>query len=174
VQAQRYLPKQTGLQFTGGTADGFHWNKKTDFAYYFGMAMTTYTKKGNRWVVGAEHFHKKYLYKDVKIPVEQYTAEGGYYFKFLSDRKKTFFLSAGLSGLLGYEVSNKGEKLLYDGATLNDKDAFIYGGAVTLELETFLCDRVIFLINARERLLFGSTIGKFHTQFGVGIKFIVN
>ena len=43
----------------------------------------------------------------MQIPVEQFTAEGGYYLKFLSDRRKTFFLSLGLSALAGYEVSNK-------------------------------------------------------------------
>ena len=34
-------------------------------------------------------------------------------------------------------------------------------------------DRVVFLINARERCLFGSSVGKFHTQFGVGLKIIM-
>ena len=108
------------------------------------------------------------------IPVEQFTAEGGYYLKFLSDRRKTFFLSLGLSALAGYETSNRGDKLLPDGATLLDKDCFIYGGALTLELETYLTDRVVLLVNARERMLFGSDIGKFHTQVGMGLKFIIN
>ena len=31
-------------------------------------------------------------YKDMQIPVEQFTAEGGYYLKFLSDRRKTFYV----------------------------------------------------------------------------------
>ena len=39
-----------GLQVTGGMADGVHWNSKSDFAYYFGAALSTYTKNGNRWV----------------------------------------------------------------------------------------------------------------------------
>lgn len=87
---------------------------------------------------------------------------------------KTFFLSLGLSALAGYETSNQGDKLLPDGATLLDKDCFIYGGALTLELETYLTDRVVLLVNARERMLFGSDIGKFHTQVGMGLKFIIN
>jgi len=95
--------------------------------------------------------------------VQQFTAEGGYYLNFLSDRRKTFFLSAGLPALAGYETSNRGNKLLYDGSTLLNKDTFIYGGAGTLELETYLTDKVVFLINAGERALFGSSIGKFYT-----------
>ena len=67
----------------------------------------------------------------MEILVEQFTAEGGYYLKFLSDRRKTLFLSLGLSALAEYETSNRSEKLLLDGSTLLDKDCFIYGGALT-------------------------------------------
>ena len=69
----------------------------TDFSYHIGAAYSVYTKNANRWVIGGEYLHKKYDYKDMQIPVEQFTAEGGYYLKFLSDRRKTFFLSLGLS-----------------------------------------------------------------------------
>lgn len=51
---------------------------------------------------------------------------------------------------------------------------FIYGGALTLELEVYLTDRVALLLNVRERALFGSDIGKFHTQVSLGLKFIIN
>ena len=181
ARAQRYLPGMKGLQVTAGMADGVHWNSNTDFAYHIGAAYSVYTKNANRWVIGGEYLYKKYEYKDMRIPVEQFTAEGGYYLKFLSDRRKTFFLSLGLSALAGYETSNRGEKLLPDGATLSDEDCFIYGGALTLELEAYLTeleayltDRVALLLNARERALFGSDIGTFHTQVGLGLKFIIN
>ena len=174
AHAQRYLPGMKGLQVTAGMADGVHWNANTDFAYHIGAAYSVYTKNANRWVIGGEYLHKKYDYKDMQIPVEQFTAEGGYYLKFLSDRRKTFFLSLGLSALAGYETSNRSEKLLPDGSMLLDKDCFIYGGALTLELEAYLTDWVALLVNARERALFGSDIGKFHTQVGIGVKFIIN
>ena len=45
---------------------------------------------------------------------------------------------------------------------------------MTLELEAYLTDRVALLLNARERALFGSDIGKFHTQVSLGLKFIIN
>ena len=124
AHAQRCLPGMKGLQVTGGMADGVHWNSKSDFAYYFGAALSTYTKNGNRWVIGGEYLEKHYPYKDLQIPVSQFTGEGGYYLNFLSDRKKTFFLSLGLSALAGYETSNWGDKLLPDGSTLTDKDGF--------------------------------------------------
>ena len=132
AHAQRYLPGMKGLQVTAGMADGVHWNSNSDFAYHIGAAYSVYTKNANRWVIGGEYLHKKYDYKDMRIPVEQFTAEGGYYLKFLSDRRKTFFLSLGLSALAGYETSNRDDKLLPDGATLSDEDCFIYGGALTL------------------------------------------
>ena len=90
AHAQRYLPGMKGLQVTAGMADGVHWNANTDFAYHIGAAYSVYTKNANRWVIGGEYLHKKYDYKDMQIPVEQFTAEGGYYLKFLSDRRKTF------------------------------------------------------------------------------------
>lgn len=55
-----------------------------------------------------------------------------------------------------------------------DKDCFVYGGALTLELEAYLTDRIVLLVSARGRTLFGSDIGKFHTQVGMGLKFIIN
>lgn len=168
--AQRYLPGMRGLELRGGFVDGV----QEPVNYYFGAALSTYTKNGNRRVFGAEYLSKAYAYKAMQVPKVQFTAEGGYYVKFLSDRSKTFFLSLGGSALAGYETSRWGDKLLPDGATLLSKDGFIYGGAITLELEAYLSDRVVLLLNARERCLWGSSIGHFHTQFGASIKFILN
>lgn len=170
AHAQRYLPKMKGIELRGGFVDGV----QKPLNYYAGVGLSTYTKSGNRWVFGAEYLSKQYEYKNIHIPKAQFTAEGGYYLKFLSDPSKTFFLSIGGSALAGYETSRWGDKLLPDGATLRNQDAFIYGGAITLELETYLSDRVVLLLNARERVLWGSSIGHFHTQFGVGLKFIIN
>ncbi len=173
AHAQRYLPGMKGLQVTAGMADGVHWNDNTDFAYHIGAAYSVYTKNANRWVIGGEYLHKKYDYKDMQIPVEQFTAEGGYYLKFLSDRRKTFFPFIGLVGSRRVRNTQPKRKAAA-GPTLLDKDCFIYGGALTLELETYLTDRVALLLNARERALFGSDIGKFHTQVSLGLKFIIN
>ena len=108
-----------GLQVTVAWRTVFIGTVKSDFAYYFGGgSFQLYPKReqvGCRRGIPQKH----YPYKDLQIPVSQFTGEGGYYLNFLSDRKKTFFLSLGLSALAGYETSNWGDKLLPDGSTLD-------------------------------------------------------
>ena len=167
--AQRYLPKMMGVELRGGFVNG----SKSPLNYYTGIAMSEYTKKANRWVVGAEYLLKNYDYRGTSIPRAQFTAEGGYYLKFLSDPTKTFFISIGGSALAGYETVNWGDKMLYDGSTLLAKDAFIYGGALTLDVEFYVADRVALLANLRERCLWGNSTRHFHTQFGLGGQFTI-
>nr|WP_129733551.1 conjugal transfer protein TraO [Parabacteroides goldsteinii] len=175
AHAQRQLPGMRGIQVTGGMVDGFYSSKtKSETGHYAGVAMATYAKNGNKWIFGAEFIERYYPYRETRLPVAQFTAEGGYYYKFLSDPSKTVFFSLGGSALAGYETSNWGEKMLYDGSTLRHKDAFIYGGAITLEIETYLSDRVLLLLTGRERILWGNSTGHFHSQFGIGLKFIIN
>lgn len=174
AQAQRYLPGQKGVQFTVGTVDGFKLKNEDKQAFCSGIALSTYTHNGNRWVFGTEYLQKKHEYKDILIPVSQITAEGGYYLNFLSDASKTVFFSVGASAIAGYETVNWGKELLFDGATITSEDNFLYGGAVTFEIETYLSDKFVLLLNVRERIIFGSSINKFHTQIGAGIKFIIN
>ena len=175
AHAQRALKGMRGLELRGGMVDGFHTSdNRNELGYYFGIAMSTYAKNANKWVFGAEYLNRYYPYKDGRIPMAQFTGEGGYYYKFLSDGSKTFFFSLGASALAGYETVNWGDKLLYDGSTIQNKDRFLYGGAITLEIETYLTDRVILLLTGRERILWGTSSGHFHTQFGIGLRFMIN
>ena len=173
AHGQRCLPKMQGIEVKANMADGFKLGGN-DGGYSLGATLSTYTKGGNKWVFGGEYLLKNKPYKEKKIPVAQFTAEGGYYFKILSDARKTVFVYTGASALAGYETVNWGDKVLRDGAMLHDKDAFIYGGALTLDVEFYVADCVALLANLRERCLWGNSTGHFHTQFGVGVKFIIN
>ena len=173
AHAQRCLPKMQGIEVRANMADGFKLGGN-DGGYSLGAALSIYTKGGNKWGVGGEYLLKNKPYKEKKIPVAQFTAEGGYYLKVLSDARKMLFVYAGASALAGYETVNWGDNVLHDGAMLHDKDAFIYGGALTLDVEFYVADRVALLANIRERCLWGNSTGHFHTQFGVGVKFIIN
>lgn len=175
ANAQRCLPGMRGIQVTGGMVDGFYSSStNSETGYYFGLSMATYTKHSNKWVFGAEYLQRYYPYKEIRIPAAQFTAEGGYFLNIISDPSKTFFISLGGSAMGGYETVNWGDKLLFDGSTLQSHDRFVYGGAITLELETYLSDRVILLLTGRQRFLFGSDVSKFHTQFGIGLRFMIN
>ena len=110
--------------------------------YFAGLGVTTHAKGGNRWVFGAEYLYRKHDYRTVTLPSAQFTAEGGYYLQLLSDAGKTLFFHAGVSALAGYETLNWSERTLYDGARLKNGDAFVYGGALTLEMEVYLSDRI--------------------------------
>lgn len=171
ASAQRCLPKMQGIELNGGFVDG----KPLSAAFSGGIALSTYTKNGSKWVFGGEFLQRNYGYgEDTTIPVSQFTAEGGYYKKLLTDASKTLFVYGGVSALAGYESVNWGKTLLSDGATLQDRDAFIYGGALTLNIEVYLSDRLALIGNVRERCLWGNDTGRFHTQYGVGLKLIIN
>lgn len=173
--AQRCLPKMQGIGLRAGMADGFYSNNPGSGAgYYFGATLSSYGKGGNKWVYGAEYLQTHRPYRTKRLPVTQMTGEGGYYYNFLSDKGKTVFLYLGGSALAGYESVNWGDKRMYDGATLRNKDAFIYGCAATLEMEVYLSDAVALTASLRERFLWGGSTGTFRTQYGIGIKFILN
>lgn len=175
AHAQRCLPKMQGIEMKADMADGIYSPAKGNGAgYSVGAALSTYTKNSNKWVFGGEYLLKNNPYKEVNIPIAQFTAEGGYYFKVLSDARKIVFFYVGGSALAGYETVNWGGKLLYDGSTLHARDAFIYGGALTLDMEIYVADRIALLANLRERCLWGGDTQRFHTQWGVGVKFILN
>ena len=171
ASAQRCLPKMQGIELNGGFVDG----KPLSAAFSGGIALSTYTKNGSKWVFGGEFLQRNHGYgEDTTIPIAQFTAEGGYYKKLLTDASKTLFVYGGVSALAGYESVNWGKTLLPDGATLQDRDAFIYGGALTLNIEVYLSDRLALMGNVRERCLWGNDTGRFHTQYGVGLKLIIN
>ena len=175
AHAQRCLPGMKGIRLTAGMADGFYANSASNNAgYSFGASLATYTKGGHQWVFGAEYLRRYHPYRESRIPVEQFTGEGGFFCDVLSDVSKTFFLSAGVSALAGYETVNDGKKLLFDGSTIRNKDGFVYGGAVTLQAETYLTDRLVLLFYGRERCLWGGSTGHFHVQYGVGLKIMMD
>lgn len=175
VSAQRTLPRMRGVEIRGGMVDGFHSaSQRNKLGYYVGAGLTSYARHANKWVYGAEYLCRQYPYKEAGIPVAQFTAEGGYYYNFLSDASKTFFFYLGGSAMLGYETVNWGVKGLDDGATIRNADCFLYGGAITLQVDAYLSDRVVLQLSARERILWGTKISRFHTLWGMGLMFIIN
>lgn len=171
--AQRCLPGMKGVQFSAGMVDGFYSTKAGDgTGYAFSLAFFNYVKGGNKWVYGVEYVRRNCRYRTVGVPLEQYTADAGYFLNLLSSPGKVFFLNAGLSGVVGYEEVNCGRRTLYDGASLSKCSAFIYGCAATLEAEVFITDNIAAAARLRGRALWGGASGVFHCLYGVSLKYV--
>ncbi|QHC84715.1 conjugal transfer protein TraO [Empedobacter brevis] len=166
-QAQRMLPKQKGLEVSAGILS----KDKIGNDYYISAAMTINGKSGNYQLWTLEYTHRYHNYKDLRIPQETYTAEGGYSFFLLGDARKNITLNFAVTGVVGYETINRGEALLYDGAKIVSEDSFIYGAGSRLTFETYLSDRFVFLLQGRTKVLWGTDLQQFRPSAGTGLRF---
>lgn len=179
ARAQRGLPGQLGIGLSTGTLDGLLLrDSRLCYRYWAGLELARYNRNHSYWNFGAGYLHKDYAYDGVtgrqRVPVAQYTAEAGYNLPLAADRGRNVTLYGGLSALVGYETSGNGGKALEDGATLVNRDGFLYGAALGATFEGYLSDRVILLLRVRQRCALGSPTGVFHTELGFGLRFIIN
>ena len=173
--AQRCLPQMKGIEVKVGMADGvFNGKKSCEAGYYASLGLSSYTKGGDKWTYGAEYLQVHQPYRDTSVPITQMTGEFGYAYNFLSDNSKTVLFYVGGVALAGYESVNWGKSTMPDGASLRNKGAFIYGCGVSMETEIYLSDTFALTASVKERMAWGNSTGHFHTQFGIGMKFIIN
>lgn len=171
--AQRCLPGMKGIQFSADMVDGFYSPAGNDgTGYAFSLAFFNYVQNGNKWEYGMEYVRRNCRYRTVGVPLEQYTADAGYFHNLLSSTGKVLFLNAGLSGVVGYEEVNGGRSTLDDGASLSKCSAFIYGCAATLEAEVFITDNIAAAARLRGRALWGGASGVFHCLYGISLKYV--
>lgn len=166
-QAQRMLPKQKGLEVNAGILS----DDKIGKDYYINVAMTINSKNGNYQLWALEYTHQYHSYKNLRIPQETYTAEGGYSLFLLDDARKNITLNAGITGVVGYESINRGETMLDDGAKIVSEDNFIYGAGGRLTFETYLSDRFVLVLQGRTKVLWGTDMKQFRPSAGVGLRF---
>ncbi|WP_270777378.1 conjugal transfer protein TraO [Segatella buccae] len=170
-QAQRLIPKQRGVEVVGSVP--LIKGEKFLAAGNFGMgaSLTRYLSRENYTFVMAEYEQQNMPYRDYGVKLKDVLLHLGYMHPILSDNGKNVFLYGGISALGGYEELNEDKKLLPDGATLLDRSRFVYGGAVHGSVEVFLTDRLLFLVKAQGRLLFGTDVHRFRPTLSVGFKF---
>lgn len=166
AQAQRMLPKQKGLEVNAGTLSDDYPGRN----YYLNIGMTLNGRNGNYQLWVLEYTLQYDAYKNLRIPLETYTAEGGYSFFLLGDARKNITLNAAITGVLGYESINRGEALLYDGAKILTEDNFIYGAGGRLSFETYLSDRFVLILQGRTKVLWGTDLEQFRPSAGLGLR----
>ncbi|SKA16072.1 Conjugative transposon protein TraO [Segatella oulorum] len=169
--AQRLIPKQRGIEVLGSVPLIKGEKLFTGDNFGIGISLTRYLKKENYTFVGVEYEQQNMLYRSYNVKLKDALLQVGYMHPVLSDRGKNVFLYGGISALGGYEQLNEDKKLLPDGATLLDRSRFVYGGAVHGSVEVFLTDRVLFLVKAQGRFLFGTDVHRFRPAISVGLRF---
>ena len=169
--AQRLIPKQKGIEVVGSVPliKGEKLLAKDNFGV--GVSLTRYLKRENYSFVGVEYEQQNMSYRDYNVKLKDALLQVGYMQPVLSDRGKNVLLYGGISALGGYEQLNEDKTLLPDGATLLDRSRFVYGGAVHGSVEVFLTDRLLFLVKAQGRLLFGSDVHRFRPALSAGLRF---
>ena len=170
-KAQRLIPKQRGVEVVGSVP--LIKGEKFLAADNFGMgtSLTRYLGRENYTFVMAEYEQQNMPYRSYNVKLKDALLHLGYMHPILSDNGKNVFLYGGVSALGGYEQLNEDKKLLPDGATLLDRSRFVYGGAVHGSVEVFLTDRVLFLVKAQGRFLFGTDVHRFRPAVSAGLRF---
>ena len=169
--AQRLIPKQRGIEVVGGVPLIKGEKLFTGDNFGVGISLTRYLKKENYAFTSLEYEQQNLPYRSYNIPMKDILLHLGYMQPVLADRGKNALVYVGISALCGYEEIIRDKKLLPDGATLLDRSRFVYGGAVHGSVEVFLTDRVLFLVKAQGRILFGSDVHRFRPALSAGFKF---
>ena len=169
--AQRLIPKQKGIEVVGSVPliKGEKLFAKDNFGV--GVSLTRYLKRENYAFALAEYEQQNMPYREYEVKLKDALLQVGYMHPILSDNGKNVFLYGGISALGGYEELNEDKKLLPDGATLLDCSRFVYGGAVHSSVEVFLTNKILFLVKAQGRFLFGTDVHRFRPALSAGFRF---
>ena len=169
--AQRLIPKQKGIEVVSSVPliKGEKLFAKDNFGV--GVSLTRYLKRENYAFALAEYEQQNMPYREYEMKLKDALLQVGYMHPILSDNGKNVFLYGGISALGGYEELNEDKKLLPDGATLLDCSRFVYGGAVHSSVEVFLTDKILFLVKAQGRFLFGTDVHRFRPALSAGFRF---
>lgn len=165
--AQRMVYRQKALEVSAGMLS----TKEVSSNYEINLTLNSFAKRGNYWIWSVTYHRQTAKYKDWEIPLDRYLGEIGYSTQLLSDAKKFITLNLGLTGVGGYEMVNKGDSILLDGAKLLNKSGPVYGAGGRLSLETYLSDRIVLLLQGRVKVLWGTDFEQFRPSAGIGLRF---
>ena len=172
ANAQRLLPSQWGLELTGGVPI-----QRTGMFRYrsftFGISGMQYIKGYHYYHFGVNYVRQEYRYRDWKLPVRDCLAEGGFMCHLFSTPGKELLVYAGIYAVLGYEEVNAGERCLPDGACLNARNRFVYGGGAQLSLEGFITDHIVLSAGAKGHFLGGTDLDLFRPALNFGIRIMM-
>lgn len=170
--SQRCLSGQWGIELNYGWGDGYPVLKKRNLDYFLGLAFFRYARNQNKWMIGIEYVEKTFCYKCNTVPLNQFLLSPGYSYNLFTNRIKSIFFNLTGGLLLGYESINWGQKNFCDGAILKNRNCFVGGGCLGIELESYITNCFLVSLRTREKILINS-VKTFHFQYSIVIKFII-
>ncbi len=107
-----------------------------------------------------------------EIPYNVFTLQPGYFLRiYQSSGLKPKNIYVGLGGVGGYEIINNGSNELDNGAIINAKSQFIYGGFAAVEFDWNFSNSFALLIKASQYYHANSDVGKWVPYVGVGLRY---
>ena len=174
VSAQRLLPNQNGLEVLGGIVFQPRVSNPInsgDFSVEVGY--NHYFRVGNYLSVTADYEQRHYTYKEWRIPIQDALLQVSYNHPLVMNRGRDILLYAGIAALGGYEFVNNGETIMPNGATLQNQSRWIYGISPMISLETYLYDRLVFVLRGEGRFLFNQQTYLIRPTVQAGLRIII-
>ncbi|MHA7059028.1 conjugal transfer protein TraO [Aquimarina sp. M1] len=111
---------------------------------------------------------------NIDIPVDTYSFNAGLFFDMLRNNSRTFALSLGAGGTIGYEIINDGNQNIATNQLLNLKtNNTIFGVYAGLDADIFMSPVIALNIKLNETYHINSEIGEFAPYVGLGLKLIM-
>lgn len=174
ASAQRLLPNQNGLEVLGGIVFQPRVSNPInsgDFSVEAGY--NHYFRVGNYLSVTADYEQRHYTYQEWRIPIQDALLQVSYNHPLVMSRGRDFLLYAGIAALGGYEFVNNGETIMPNGATLQNQSRWVYGASPMVSLETYLSDRLVFVLRGEGRFLFNQQTYLIRPTVQAGLRVII-
>lgn len=174
ASAQRLLPNQNGLEVLGGIVFQPRVSNPInsgDFSVEAGY--NHYFRVGNYLSVTADYEQRHYTYQEWRIPIQDALLQVSYNHPLVMSRGRDFLLYAGIAALGGYEFVNNGETIMPNGATLQNQSRWVYGASPMVSLETYLSDRLVFVLRGEGRFLFNQQTYLIRPTIQAGLRVII-
>ena len=174
VSAQRLLPNQNGLEVLGGIVFQPRVSNPInsgDFSVEAGY--NHYFRVGNYLSVTADYEQRHYTYKERRIPIQDALLQVSYNHPLVMNRGRDILLYAGIAALGGYEFVNNGETIMPNGATLQNQSRWVYGVSPMISIETYLHDRLVFVLRGEGRFLFNQQTYLIRPTIQAGLRVII-
>ncbi|WP_170837141.1 conjugal transfer protein TraO [Aquimarina amphilecti] len=111
---------------------------------------------------------------NIDIPVNTYSFNTGFFFDILRNNSRTFALSLGAGGTVGYEIINEDDSSIENNQILTiETKNIVYGAYAGIDADIFLSPVITLNIKLNEIYHINSEIGEFTPYAGLGVKLIL-